>query len=201
MKLFRSYKAAAVFHSTLFLALCVVFLITVRAGYAATTDSPPLPFPEQILGEWRVKSVLVDLGSGRKMEYQHDDPRLVDRSFSFEPTKIVDNAPEARECAAPRFFRTSLRLSKLLALTFASRGEPSSPPGSHDFELPVSGDPLVEAYSIECQPGRFGPRALKSARKTLGGDSVGTWVVKLPEGLLAIRWYDETILILNRPTD
>jgi hypothetical protein len=201
MKLFRCCRARSLLQSVLFLASCVTLLMTAHAGYAAGMDSPPSPLPEGIVGKWRVKSVLVDLGSGRKMQYQRDDPQLLDRSFDFEPTRIVDDAPESRECAAPGSFHVSLRLSKLLALTFAARGEHGLPPALHDFGLPVSGDPLVEALSIRCRPGRFGPRALRSARQTLGGDSVGTWVVKLSKDLLAIRWFDETILILDRRSD
>jgi hypothetical protein len=193
-------KVAACRATKLQAALSILLVIASGHGFAQSAGSSPgqYPIPKQIEGEWRVKSVLVDLGSGRTMEYQRDDPRLVGRSFRFEPASIVNNAPEARECAEPRFLHKSLQLSKLVTLTFAARGDPGSPPGPRDFELPVSGDPLLDVVSVECQSGRFGPRALKTARKTLGSESVGTWVTRLPDDQLAIRWFDETILILHR---
>ena len=185
--------------STRFPPLLAFLLLAYFARCALAIDLSPaeLSFPKQIRGDWRVKSVLVDLGFGRRMEYERDDARLVGRSFSIEPYKINDNAPEARECVAPKFLHRSVKLSELLTLTFAPRGESKKPPGLRDFEIPVSGDPLVDAFFVECKRGRFGPRLPKEIGKLSEGNAIGTWVVRLPAGLLALRWFDETILILD----
>lgn len=176
------------------------FVLAFTWGIACTSkaDDQLLAFPENLEGQWHVASVLVDLGTSRTLMYQRDDPRLIGANFLFSGKEIVSSAPEARECQNPHVTKWSAKLSTVLATTFASRGDNAVPPIPKDYEIPIVDDPSIDIFSVECVSGRFGPRPPKAARALLGRQDLGTWLTMLPGDLVAIRWYDETILLLRR---
>lgn len=177
----------------------LLFLIG-SAGSAISEDGNPAlsNVPKAFVGTWKVESVLVDLGSSRTLLYQRDDPRLIGKQFTISDLKIESNTPEARECLMPgaALWKTTAR--SLLALTLAPHGIPGSRPTVNDYELPLAPDAQVDAWSVKCNPGRFGPYPLNTAWGALSAKDLGTWIVALPTGHLALRWYDQTILILTR---
>jgi hypothetical protein len=183
-------------------AIVAILFLALSPGGAIALDGGPTQskLPASVLGTWKVASVLVDLGSSRTFLYQRDDPNLLGRTFTIGDQKIESNTPEARECGKPRSAIWRTTAEELIAVTLAPHGLPSIKPTVHDYELPLSPSASVEALSVQCEPGRFGPRPLKAARAVMGSRN-GTWIVVLPSGLLAIRWYDETILLLRRANE
>lgn len=186
-------------HGSLLAIFTVLFLATSSGLADAKGAGPALSnLPKALLGAWKVEAVLVDLGSSRTLLYQRDDSRLVGNTFTISDQKIESNAPEARACLTPRAAIWKTTAGSLVAVTLASHGYPGSPPTVKDYELPLAPAASVEAFSVKCDPGRFGPRPLSTARAAIGSRDLGSWIVVLPGGNLALRWYDETILILRR---
>ena len=130
--------------------------------------------------------------------YQKDDPRLIGDVLTISTVKIVSNMPEARECLLPKAAVWNTTAKSLLAKTLAPHGFPGTPPTVTDYELTIDPTAPVVAYSIECNPGRFGPIPLPKAREAVGPNGIGTWIVVLSGGELAVRWYDQTILLIRR---
>jgi hypothetical protein len=152
--------------------------------------------PPAVLGTWKVKSVHVDLGSGRRMAYQWNDPDLVGDVITISDNEIVQNTPEAEQCLRPKVATWKTTASSLITVTMDARGIPSTSPTVKDYDLPLAPNGSVEAYAVQCNPGHFGPYQLKPARLKFGIKDIGTWIVVLPGGHLAVRWYDDSILIL-----
>jgi hypothetical protein len=182
----------------------VVTVLTVVIGAASAalaqvegTDGGSVQLPASFLGAWKVESVRVDLGTSRRLLYQRDDPRLIGDVFTIRADSITSNTPEARPCSLPSASLWQTTAKDLVAITLAPYGFPGTPPTVKDYELPLKPAASVAAYSIRCNPGRFGPAPLPSARATLGEKVTGTWIVLLANGELAVRWYDQTILLLK----
>jgi hypothetical protein len=188
----RRRRFLAAFGPLLFLAASV--------GLANSQDEKVklANIPQALAGTWKVESVLVDLGSSRRLLYQRDDPRLLGNQFTISSLKIVSDTPEARECLMPKAAEWKTTASSLVATTLAPHGIPGSLPTVKDYGLPLAPDAQVDAYSVKCDPGRFGPVPLGAARAAIGSKDLGTWIVVLPSGDLAVRWYDQTILLLRR---
>jgi hypothetical protein len=155
-------------------------------------------FPAAFEGTWKVSSVLVDLGASRRLEYQHDDPRLVGRTFSFESSRITSDTPEHRECLDPHASEWRADIARILARTIAPHGVPAVAPSAKDYELPWSGNPTVDLLFIHCRPGHFGPRLPRTIGTVVDRDDAGTWVIFVAHDQLLVRWFDETILRLQR---
>jgi uncharacterized protein YecT (DUF1311 family) len=80
----------------------------------------------------------------------------------------------------------------LIKKSMAGRGLPPETPTPEDYELPLADEAPVDVLSVSCK-GRVWGASLGRA-----GGIRGAWMVVLPTGQLALRSYDETILILNR---
>jgi hypothetical protein len=197
----RSAESHSPILGPLWAIVAILYLALSPGGAIALDGGPQSKLPAAVLGTWKVASVLVDLGSSRTLLYQRDDPNLVGRTFTIGDQKIESNTPEARECGKPRSVIWRTTAEELIAVTLGPHGLPGIKPTVHDYELPLSPSASVEALSVQCEPGRFGPRPLKAARAVMGSGNFGTWIVALPSGLLAIRWYDETILLLRRANE
>jgi len=178
---------------------CILLLLGFSAGMAKADNAAPelSSLPPAVLGTWKVKSVHVDLGSGRRMAYQWNDPDLVGDVITISDNEIVSNTPEARQCLHPKVATWRTTASSLIAETLAGHGYPSESPTVKDYDLPLAPNSLVEAYAVQCNLGHFGPYQLKPARLKFGIKD-GTWIIVLPGGRLAVRWYDQTILILGK---
>ena len=179
-------------------ATAVLCAVLVGLAGAGGVDPSSVQLPDALFGRWKVQSILVDLGSGRRLLYQRDDPRLMGDVFTISAGSITSNTPEARGCTLPRAALWRTTAKSLVATTLAPHGIPGIPPAVKDYELPLDPTASVVAYSIKCNPGRFGPAPLPSARATVDAKEIGTWMVLLPTGDLAVRWYDQTILLLKR---
>jgi hypothetical protein len=181
-------------------SFCTLLFLAASIGFANSQDGKVelANIPLALVGTWKIESVLVDLGSSRRLLYQRDDPRLLSKQIMIGSLKIVSDTLEARECLMPKAAAWKTTASSLVATTLAPHGVPGFPPTVKDYGLPLAPDAQVDAYSVKCNPGRFGPAPLGTARAAIGSRDLGTWIVILPSGDLAVRWYDQTILLLRR---
>ncbi len=157
-----------------------------------------LPLSGAVVGRWKVQSVLVDLGTSRTLVYQSDDARLLHKVFDIEAAAIVSNAPEARRCVAPRGIERKLIADQLLKATMPERGDPSMTPTARDYGLRFGPADQITAIFVTCNPGRFGPRPHGGAKSTLHDLGKDTWIALLPDQRIAVLWFDQTVLILQR---
>jgi len=154
--------------------------------------------PDAVKGTWQVEAVRVDLATTRTLHYQRDDPHLLGTRITIGDTRIETSTPEARECLLPKALVWKSTAAQFLAATMAAHGDPATPATLKSYELPLAEDAPVSVLWISCQSGRFGPRASAAARHAVGADDIGTWILVLPSGQLAVRWFDETILLLHQ---
>jgi hypothetical protein len=158
---------------------------------------PGTQLPDAVKGTWRVEAVRVDLAATRTLHYQRNDPRLLGTRFTIGDAGIENTTPEARPCAVPTALVWNSTAAAFLATTMAAHGDPETPAGLKSYELPLAANAPVSALWVTCQSGRFGPKASSAARHAVGENDIGTWILVLPSGELAIRWFDETILVLQ----
>ena len=165
--------------------------------HAAAGAGTGTELPEAVKGTWRVAAVRVDLATTRTLHYQRDDPHLLGTRFAISDARIETNTPEALECLLPKALAWKSTAAAFLAATMAAHGDPAMPATLKSYELHLAEDDPVSAWWIICQSGRFGPRASAATRHMVGADDIGTWILVLPSGELAVRWFDQTILLLR----
>ena len=146
------------------------------------------PIPKAWLGNWQVDAVLIDGGATRTLHYQHDDDRLKGRMVALGPGELTTDLPEDKRCGRPSVTSRRTTAGALIRDTMAHRGSAPVTPTPGDYELGLASSAPVEVWQIDCADGGMGP----------AGRENGTWIVALPGGKLAMRWYDETILRLTR---
>ena len=157
--------------------LCLAILLS-AAGHAQ-------PVPSGITGTWQVSAVLIDRGAPRTVLYGHNDPRLKGRIVRISPTSIETDLPEDKRCRGLAIVSQRTAAAALIRSTMNSRnGGKSATP--EDYGLGLASAAPVDALWIRCSEGEMGP----------DGRDKGTWLVLLPDKRLAMRWYDESILLL-----
>jgi hypothetical protein len=186
VRVFRWLVAAWLF------AITPISFADQHAAAGARTD-----LPDAVKGTWRVEAVRVDLATTRTLQYQRNDPHLIGTRFAISDARIETNTPEALECLLPKALVWNSTAAAFLAATMAAHGDPEMPATLKSYELPLAQNAPVSVLWITCQSGRFGPRASAAARHTVGADDIGTWILLLPSGELAVRWFDQTILLLH----
>lgn len=149
-------------------------------------NSPPREIPVELLGTWQVTDVLTNVRTTRRLNYQFQDPRLKGRIFTFNPQQLDNNAPENLLCAEPRI--TAKKISAGELFTNSLGGDSPSP---NDYQLQIQSNKHVEVMTLTCkESGLFGA--------SLGHVIHGAWIVQLDKNKIIFRWYDETILVLQR---
>jgi uncharacterized protein YecT (DUF1311 family) len=143
--------------------------------------------PKAFQGVWQVSSVLVDTGATRTLRYQNDDDRLKGRIITIGADRVTTDLPEDKLCAGLTMTARQTTAGALIGSTMGSRGAPPEVPTPKDYELGVSSGASIEAWWVSCTEGNLGP-----------GREGGAWIIALPNGQLAMRWYDLTILRLAR---
>lgn len=144
-------------------------------------------FPQALEGTWRVTSALTDSGASRTVQYRNDDPRLKGRSVTFSTATIATDLPEDKRCVKPAVAAQRTTAGALIQATLATRSAGKAAT-AEDYHLGVASGASVDALWVSCSEGTMGPN----------GRNRGTWMVVLPDKRLAMRWYDETILLLTR---
>ncbi len=169
-------------------------LMMITLSYAENQPKPSTAeeLPLSLIGIWQVSEVHIDTGAMRTFLYQHNDFRLTGRLFTIERDRLITYAPEVELCTNPKITTTITTPVDLIGHSMAGREFLPEMPTPEDYELTLAKNKPVEVLSINCQEGLFGGG--------LGADGgiQGAWVVVLNNDKLAIRWYDETILVLNR---
>lgn len=160
-----------------------------------------LPMPAQsaqllqgYAGQWQVRRVLLNEERMDRLLYQVDDPRLVGRTVSIEPVHIESDLPEASTCTQPVLEPHLQPLNVLLTDTLVS-----TRPGqdlARAFGLSLPGTQEVKVAWTACTTGRFGPslKGMPASRQTKSGR---TWVALAAPNQLLLRWYGDTVLVLE----
>jgi hypothetical protein len=190
-----------------FLSSLLLCFFTLLPAHASDTTPVLEPLPKEMEGQWRVKSVRINMSSERTLHYQYNDPSLLGHLIVIGPHDIQSNLLEKRRCQDPKLMVTSLSLASLIESTMAAQGYPPRIATATDYEFRENPATIMRVGWTVCESGHFGPypddsHGLPWASTALPANTrVGTWFMMLPQQQLAMRWYDETILILERSTD
>lgn len=145
-----------------------------------------------LVGSWQVSDVHVDTGATRRLSYQYNDFRLKGRIVTVGVNEISSDFPEKEICTGPKLNVQQMTTAKLIAKSMAGRGIEPMTPTARDFKFPIQGDILIDVISFKCREGLFaGSLGVKDGVE-------GAWIVLLSSNQLAMHWYGETILVLNR---
>lgn len=143
-----------------------------------------------LVGVWRVDAVRLDESLMRTPYYDYDDVRLVGRLVTFSKEKIGTDMAEGTVCYNPKAEVITATADKLVAGSMG--GSPGgAAPTAKDFKLPVEGRKSLSLWWVTCSKGDIGP-------DTPYGPENHNWIAQLTKDQLAMRWYDNTILLLQR---
>ncbi len=166
--------------------LIVILVLLLPFAEVGASDS----FPRQIVGTWVVVGVRVDTQFTGRPYYQYDDGRIRGRTIAIRRTEAKGNLQEKLLCNGPSVTVENRQLDDLLCGTMAGE-EADARNGAKRFMLPIDGSTSITALWVWCKDGDMGPDSPP-------GPKGQNWVILLPDGKLAIRWYDNTILLLKR---
>lgn len=163
----------------------VTFLMAFSAGCAAQ-------IPDALKGSWQVAEVHINTESSRTASYGWNDPALRWRLFTFSDAQVTDDAPEESHCQAPQAKVTRMELGKLFGTSLAGDGYPVQQATPAGYAFKSSPAEAMDVISLTCREGLW--------QGGLGADGglQGAWMYLAPDGHLILRWYDETVLVLER---
>lgn len=171
--------------------LYILLLITGAASAA------PSAIPEELLGQWEVREVHLDTSSGRTFHYGWNSPLLQWRIISFEKSHISNNTPEKSiPCNAPRAEVEFKNVSKMLN-ALLGYGKHADQSAAEHYKLDIPKNLNAKFIKINCSDGAWNG-AISAAKNTSERFSNGAWLFLLKEDEIALRWYDQTILILKK---
>lgn len=156
------------------------------------SNAPTKDFPELIIGAWQVLEVHVDTRATRTLSYRPNDYRLTGRVFVLGWDKVSSNTPEALLCTNPVARTDNMTFKNLMATSMAGRGTSPENPTPKDYALTIGDNKSISIITLTCQEGLW---ANGLGRE---GGIEGAWIVALSAKKLAVRWYDETVLILEK---
>ncbi len=171
--------------------------ISCQAENAST--SAPTALPSTLIGTWQVAEVHTDQGEShwhRTRDDKYNIHKFLGRVFSFTAHVVTTNAPDGKRCDNPKIIVHRSTAANVVGTSIASRGFSPVLPTAKDFQLPLTDNAPIDVLSLLCKEGLFG--------KNLGGGQnpdvgiKGVWLIVLNKEQLALRWHDETILILKR---
>ncbi|UFS72053.1 hypothetical protein LPW11_07635 [Geomonas sp. RF6] len=168
-------------------ALCFIMLLSSEVKGETST-------PTTLLGTWQVCGVRLDTTLLRTPNYGYDDVRLTGRLVTIASEEITTDMPESSSCQAPKAEKALTTMDELIE---ESMGRPKGrkvTKESDRFELPVEGGRDLQVWWIRCEKGDIGP-------DTPFGPEGANWVAALSKDRLAMRWYDNVILLLTRVRD
>jgi uncharacterized protein YecT (DUF1311 family) len=188
---FRSFKNKAI--QVLLLILSITCLVCaprhamVEPGARISTS-----LPSELIGTWQVTEVHVDTEATRTLQYQFNDPRLKGRLLTIALDQLKSSLPEKEtSCVNPTVTAEHTTAAELIKKTMPGRGVSPNTPTPKDYELQLAPNAPIEALYLHCKGGGWGPPVHDSDRDS-------TWTIVLPNGQLAIRWFDFCILIFSR---
>jgi len=167
--------------------LLIVILMSLPLSKAMSLEGSFVP----LMGTWQVQGVRLDETLSRKPNYNYDDPRLVGRLFTISSGEIRTDLPEDTLCTEPKAKAESTTADGLVGNTMGRSKKKGERPHAKNFALPVDGAKELQVWWIGCMKGDLGP-------DTPFGPEGLNWVARLSKGQVALRWYDNTILLLKR---
>jgi hypothetical protein len=125
-------------------------------------------------GIWSVVSVKVNMRG--VSAWTRDDPRLVNLALIVGPSRLEFGA---EVCADPRLTEQTRDVDSLIQETYGS--------SAADMEL-VTPNVVTPVFFVSCRVGALGPVT-----------PPGSWILRINEDTIAVRWYDGALLVLRRP--
>ncbi len=179
----------------------LLFLSLLCTSCQAEDKSIPSPtaLRPTLIGKWQVTEVHTDQGESQwslTRDDKYNIHKYLGREFEFTPQRLTTNAPEDKRCDEPKIIVHRTTAGKLVGTSIASRPFNPARPTPKDFQLPLSENTPVEVLSLLCKDGLFVKNLGGALDPNIGID--GAWFIILNKEQLALRWNDETLLILNR---
>ena len=187
-----------------YLATLLLVLSLVGSACHSKDDSisAPVALPASLIGTWQVAEVHADQGnahwSGTK-EDKYNIYKFLGRVFVLTPQHLTTNAPRDKRCDTPKIIVHHTTAGRVVETSIASRPLAMARPTPKDFQLPLSDDAPVEVLSLICKDGPYVGNLGGGLNPNVGID--GAWIIVLNKEQLALRWNDETILILSHLVD
>ena len=185
------------------LYLAALLLTLSLTGTACQSkDSPssaPVALPTSLIGMWQVTAVRTDQGEinrSRNGANKYNIYNFLGRVFDLTPQRLTTNAPQDKYCDAPKIIVHRTTAARVVATSLASRPFNMARPTPKDFQLPLSDNAPIEVLSLICDDGPYVRNLGGDLNPNVGID--GAWMIVLNKQQIALRWSDETILILNR---
>jgi uncharacterized protein YecT (DUF1311 family) len=166
--------------------ISLVLFLSICGSQAALADEwKQIPPPFE--GEWVVSSVRINDLETRRLNYGPDAPALQYRLLNITGNSLTGNLPEIySECKPLKAEKTTMVASALMKDDFLENAH------FKDYNIPIQDDKSIYVYRFKCGESLLGAEANSSAK--VGG----VWVVELQKSRIAMRWHDNTILVLDR---
>lgn len=165
-----------------------LIILQLQVLFAPHVALPASTDVDSLVGKWEVTGVRLDETLSRTPAYNIDDPELVGRVVIVSREKISTTMPEGA-CYLPVITR---EISTIDALVDKTMGKGKyGDDESNKFALPVDTKKEVEVFWVSCKDGHIGPDYPFGPRGH-------NWITRLSRDNLAMRWYDNTILLLKR---
>ncbi len=170
--------------SNFVLGLCVLLSLPGKVG----AETKPLEF---LAGAWRVTGVCLDETSTRTPHYNYNDADLMGGLISFTDENVQAKMPEKVSCKNPVVSTEITTMEALVDRTMLRKQKTTSQ--RNRFALPLDTSKDIEVFWITCEKGHVGPDDPR-------GPGGYNWIAKLSRNRIAMRWYDNTVLLLDRKT-
>lgn len=148
--------------------------------------------PDGLTGTWQVSEVHVNTEATSTMHYGWNDPALRWRLFTFSEAQVSADTPEPAQCEAPQASITQMTLRKLLTSSVAGGADAQERPTPAGYDLKSLPTTPLDVISLRCAGTSW------QGVLGIGGGVQGAWMFLAADGKLVLRWYDETILVLDR---
>jgi uncharacterized protein YecT (DUF1311 family) len=142
-----------------------------------------------LIGRWIVAEVRINGMEGRRRYYEYNDPSLRWRILNISSGSLEGNLPEIFSACEP----LTVENVKMVADELLKDDMYASWGGAHfkQYDITINGDAEIEVSRFKCGSQYFDESVNSVA------EFVGAWFIKLGDKL-AMRWYDNTILILDK---
>lgn len=176
------------------LFFCATLLATGSTYSSSSIERDQLP--AELYGKWEVREVHRNTQSSRSFQYGWNSPMLMWRIFDINSSRIANNTPErAIACANPvaisKIAEMGDTLNRILAHEASETGSVAK-----DYGLSIPEKESVKFVHINCTSGAWNG-SIYSSLEDSEVFSDGSWLFFISKDEIALRWYDETILILK----
>lgn len=163
---------------------CVIMFLPVKVG----AETKPVEF---LAGAWRVTGVRIDETLTRTPHYNYNDADLMGDLIFFTDENVQAKMPEKVSCRNPVVSSEITTMEALVDRTMLREQNPTSQ--KNRFALPLDTSKDIEVLWITCEKGHVGPDDPR-------GPEGCNWIAKLSRNRIAMRWYDNSVLLLDRKT-